>query len=64
MSNFSLLFLFLFPPSIFPIARLRHDRPFTVSMANAGPNTNGSVRIDPKLKSLNVNWSTGRIYNL
>lgn len=21
---------------------LRHDRPFTVSMANAGPNTNGS----------------------
>jgi len=22
--------------------KLRHDRPFTVSMANAGPNTNGS----------------------
>ena len=22
--------------------QLRHDRPFTVSMANAGPNTNGS----------------------
>ena len=21
---------------------LKHDRPFTVSMANAGPNTNGS----------------------
>lgn len=21
---------------------LRHDRPYTVSMANAGPNTNGS----------------------
>lgn len=24
------------------ICSLRHDRPFTVSMANAGPNTNGS----------------------
>jgi len=24
------------------IRDLRHDRPFTVSMANAGPNTNGS----------------------
>lgn len=22
--------------------KLRHDRPYTVSMANAGPNTNGS----------------------
>ena len=27
-------------PSLF--YSLRHDRPFTVSMANAGPNTNGS----------------------
>ncbi|MBA0790573.1 hypothetical protein Gohar_015212, partial [Gossypium harknessii] len=24
------------------VLSLRHDRPFTVSMANAGPNTNGS----------------------
>ena len=24
------------------VAGLRHDRPFTVSMANAGPNTNGT----------------------
>lgn len=24
------------------LCSLRHDRPFTVSMANAGPNTNGS----------------------
>jgi peptidylprolyl isomerase domain and WD repeat-containing protein 1 len=24
------------------VRTLRHDRPFTVSMANAGPNTNGS----------------------
>jgi peptidylprolyl isomerase domain and WD repeat-containing protein 1 len=24
------------------LSQLRHDRPFTVSMANAGPNTNGS----------------------
>jgi len=24
------------------VSGLRHDRPFTVSMANAGPNTNGS----------------------
>ena len=23
-------------------SHLKHDRPFTVSMANAGPNTNGS----------------------
>lgn len=26
----------------FSFLSLRHDRPFTVSMANAGPNTNGS----------------------
>lgn len=26
----------------FFLCSLRHDRPFTVSMANAGPNTNGS----------------------
>lgn len=26
----------------FCLCSLRHDRPFTVSMANAGPNTNGS----------------------
>lgn len=25
-----------------PIFAIRHDRPYTVSMANAGPNTNGS----------------------
>ena len=24
------------------VRTLRHDRPYTVSMANAGPNTNGS----------------------
>lgn len=28
--------------SHFALCSLRHDRPFTVSMANAGPNTNGS----------------------
>lgn len=33
---------FLFDCFAYSFCSLRHDRPFTVSMANAGPNTNGS----------------------
>lgn len=34
--------MFNFDLVAFIISSLRHDRPFTLSMANAGPNTNGS----------------------
>jgi cyclophilin family peptidyl-prolyl cis-trans isomerase len=38
-------FITFVPSNVFQTDSLRHDRPFTVSMANAGPNTNGSVRM-------------------